>query len=166
MSTRVAEEHDAGDPIVRRTKITAVNHASMHTVIEANEGTIITDEPVQHGGTGKAATPLETVLAALCGCESVTFNKAAKEFGFDYERIDFEAEFTLDLRGLQGNRNVRPHFQTVRMQATVHTDEPLERLEEIVEETEARCPVYNLINDAGVDVQTVWLRRESDASSD
>jgi len=28
----------------------------------------------------------------------------------------------------------------------------------VVEETQNRCPVYNLIKDAGVKIDTVWLR--------
>ncbi|HEX6221488.1 MAG TPA: OsmC family protein, partial [Acidimicrobiia bacterium] len=104
-------------------------------------------------------SPLQTVLAALCGCESVTFNRAAKEFGFEYESISYAAEFTIDIRGRLGNRQVRRHFQTVRLEATVVTSESEERLREVVEETEARCPVYNLIADAGVKLEARWIRR-------
>ena len=58
-----------------------------------------------------------------------------------------------------GVDEVRPHFQTVRVQATVETDESPERLAEVVQETERRCPVFNLINDAGVNIQVQWVRR-------
>jgi uncharacterized OsmC-like protein len=95
----------------------------------------------------------------LCGCESVTFNRTAAELGFSYESISYEAEFTIDIRGRLGNRAVRPHFQTVRLEATVVTDETEERLREVIEETEARCPVYNLISDAGVKLEARWIRK-------
>jgi hypothetical protein len=49
-----------------------------------------------------------------------------------------------------GNPDVRPHFQTVRGRAVVDTDEGDEALASVVEETERRCPVSNLIKDAGV----------------
>jgi uncharacterized OsmC-like protein len=45
------------------------------------------------------------------------------------------------------------------MQAMVTTSETEERLREVVEETERRCPVFNLLSDADVNVQTVWVRR-------
>jgi len=52
-----------------------------------------------------------------------------------------------------GMPTVRPHFQTIRVQATVETDEPEQRLREWVAETERRCPVFNLIFDAGVKIE-------------
>jgi hypothetical protein len=43
---------------------------------------------------------------------------------------------------------VRPHFQTVRVRAVVATAEPMSALAAVIEETEARCPVMNLLADA------------------
>jgi uncharacterized OsmC-like protein len=40
-----------------------------------------------------------------------------------------------------------------------HSNEPVERLRDVVEETEARCPVFNLISDAGVNLEANWVRR-------
>jgi hypothetical protein len=36
----------------------------------------------------------------------------------------------------------------------------------VAEETEARCPVFNLIKDAGVDLEVVWIRRAGTRRSD
>ncbi len=83
---------------------------------------------------------------------------------FDYVSIDFEAEYSIDIRGRMGVRGVRQHFQTVRVEATVVTDESEERLREVVEETEARCPVFNLIKDAGVKLQVRWIRQPRPAA--
>ncbi len=89
----------------------------------------------------------------------MTFRRTATEFDFAYEHIEFEAAFTIDIRGRMGKRNVRAHFQTIRLQATVTTDESEERLAAVVAETEARCPVFNLVMDAGVKTEMVWLRK-------
>jgi uncharacterized OsmC-like protein len=160
MSTEIVSEADASEPLLRRKTLTAHNAATMRTVIDcAEHGTLITDEPKAHGGTGEGPSPLQTVLGALAGCESVTFHRTAAEFDFHYESITYEAEFTIDIRGRLGNRSVRPHFQTVRLEATVVTDEPEERLREVVAETESRCPVYNLISDAGVKLEARWIRK-------
>ena len=105
-----------------------------------------------HGGSGEGPTPLQAVLGALCGCEAVTFRRTATELGLAYSALDFEAAFTIDIRGRQGNRSVRPHFQTVRVRAVVSTAEPLEKLAAAIDETEARCPVLNLLLDAKVDL--------------
>jgi uncharacterized OsmC-like protein len=154
------------EPIIRRKSLTAYNEAGMLTVIDAGEhGSFATDEPVEHGGTGEGPSPLQTVLGALCGCESVTFNRTAAERGFEYRRITFEAEYTIDIRGRMGDPDVRPHFQTVRVEAIVDTDESEEALASIVEETERRCPVFNLIRDAGVRADISWLRSVSSAGS-
>lgn len=160
MATEIASAFDVTEPIVRRKMLSATNHAGMYTEIDFGEfGAFATDEPVSHGGTGEGPSPLQTVLGALCGCESVTFHRTATEMGFAYSGIEFEAEFTIDIRGRLGVDGVRPHFQTIRVQATVTTPESEDRLAEVVEETERRCPVFNLIMDAGVKTQMLWVRQ-------
>ena len=164
MARDVVNEQDLIEPIVRRKRVTVSNDGSMMAAHDYGEfGTFVTDEPIAHGGTGEGPSPLQAVVGALCGCESVTFNRTAGEMGFSYEGIEFEAEFAIDIRGRMGVRGVRQHFQSVRVQATVTTSESAERLAEVIEETEARCPVYNLINDAGVKIDVQWIRRESAA---
>ena len=169
MTGRVVEEHDPAASVVRKRRITARNEATMRTDFEVVADTLVashrftTDEPVGGGGTGAGPTPLTTVLAALCGCESVTFNRTAAEMGLAYTSIDFIADYTIDIRGRNGDRAVRPHFQSVRMEATVTTEASAEELAAVVAETEARCPVFNLLSDASVNIQTVWIRRDPTA---
>jgi uncharacterized OsmC-like protein len=159
MSTEVTSERDSPTPIIRRKTLTARSEG-MRTVIDYGEfGRIVTDEPVAHGGTGAGPSPLQAVLGALCGCEAVTFSRTAAELGFEYAGIDFEAEFKIDIRGRLGNRDVRRHFQVVRVVATVETEASEAALRAIVEETEARCPVFNLVHDAGVRCEMRWVRR-------
>lgn len=165
MGTTVSDAPDAdGASTIRRRRLRAVNDGSMRTVIACDGGgEVITDEPVEHGGTGTGPSPLQTVVAALCGCEGVTFNRTAAEYGFAYAGLTFDAEYTLDIRGRSGDRGVRPYFQTVRVEVRVRTDESVERLREVVAETEARCPVYNLISAAGVALEVTWLREPTTA---
>ena len=160
MSTEVTSERDAPDPIIRRKTLTAARSDGMRTVIDYGEfGQIVTDEPIPHGGTGAGPSPLQAVLGALCGCEAVTFARTAAEYGFEYGGVDFEAEFKIDIRGRMGNRDVRPHFQIVRVVATVGTTASEQALRAVVEETERRCPVFNLVADAGVRCEMRWVRR-------
>ena len=44
------------------------------------------------------------------------------------------------------------------MRAVVTTSEPIGKLAAVIEETEARCPVMNLLLDAKVDLRMEWLR--------
>lgn len=162
MATEVVSASQADKPIIRRKRLSAHNRATMRTEIDTGEfGRFVTDVPRAHGGTGEGPSPLQVVVGALCGCESVTFNRTAQEMGFSYDSIDFAAEYSIDIRGRMGVRGVRQHFQTVRVEATVVTDENEDRLREAVEETEARCPVFNLINDAGVKLEVRWIRQPS-----
>ncbi|MFZ5609382.1 MAG: OsmC family protein [Pseudomonadota bacterium] len=162
MATTVVSEHDVTKPIIVRKVLSARNDAGMRTEVSTAEfGGFAMDEPTAHGGTGTAPSPLQVVLGALCGCESVTFNRAAAEMGFRYSGIDFAAAFTIDIRGRKGVRGIRPHFQTVKLEATVKTDESEARLRAVVEETEARCPVFNLLQDANVRLETLWIRKAS-----
>lgn len=164
MTSNIVDQRDLTKPIVRRKQLSARTDATMLTHIDFGEyGDFATDEPVAHGGSGEGPSPLQAVLGALCGCESVTFRRTSTEMGFEYSAIEFEAEFTIDIRGRLGVREVRPHFQTIRVVATVTTSETPERLAEVVEETEKRCPVYNLVIDAGVNAEMTWVRKLPDA---
>jgi uncharacterized OsmC-like protein len=143
---------------VRRKTLSAHNAAAMRTVVDCGEyGQLTFNEPTAHGGTGQGPSPLQAVLAALCGCEAVTFRRTATERGFNYDDLDFDAAFTIDICGRQGDGSVRAHFQTVRVRAVVATAEPLEPLAEVSAETEARRPVMNLLIDAKLDVRIEWV---------
>lgn len=146
-----------GEFIRRRQVSASTTGDTMRTVLDYSEaGVQVTDEPVVAGGGGSGPTPLQSVLGALCGCEAVTFRRTATEYEFAYERIDFAAACTIDIRGRSGDRSVRQHFQTVRLSARVVTAESQEALDRLVEEVEARCPVMNLMKDAGVRLDVRW----------
>ncbi len=55
-------------------------------------------------------------------------------------------------------RCVVPHCQSVKVEARVRTTESEARLKAVAEETEAHCPVFNLIKDAEARIQMVWIR--------
>jgi uncharacterized OsmC-like protein len=161
MTSKVVSQESFDQPVIRRKSLTAHNEGGMKTVLDFGEaGRGVTDEPVAQGGTGEGPTPLQAVVGALCGCESVTFHRTARELGFQYQGIEFEANFTIDIRGRMGVQGVRPHFQSVRVQARVTTAESEERLRRVVEETERRCPVFNLLSDARVNLEMVWIRQQ------
>ena len=155
----VVNQIDFSNPIVRKKIITASNDGSMASRINFGDfSDFIYDEPSQHGGSDLGPTPLTGVLASQAQSEAVTFNRTAKEYEFKYDGIEFSAAFTIDIRGRSGLRGVVPHFQTVKVEAEITTEEEISFLEKVVDETELRCPVYNLIKDAGVKIETVWVR--------
>jgi len=163
----MSEIYDPGhDKWLRRKTLTAVNDASMRTVIDVGEyGQYNLDEPIQHDGSGTGPSPLQSVLGALCGCEAVTFRRTATEKGFKYDSINFDAAFTIDIRGRLGDRTVRQHFKTVQVRAIVATEESVDDLVALIDETEARCPVMNLLLDSNVDLTITWVRQSSEGLS-
>jgi uncharacterized OsmC-like protein len=145
------------EDFMRRKTLTAYTEGTMKTIIDYSEfGIGVTDEPAAHGGQSAGPSPLQAVLGALCGCEAVTFRRTATEMGFDYDRIEFDAAFTIDIRGRMGDREVRPHFQSVKLHVKVTTAQSADELAAVIQETEARCPVMNLIADAGVALDVRW----------
>lgn len=120
---------------------------------------IIMDEPEALGGTDSGPNPMEYVVAALSGCTSVMISLIAQEKNFTFQGAEFENTGILDLRGLMGVDGVSPHFQKVRFTVTLDTIESDERIEELKHDVEKRCPVYNLLKDAGVQCQTKWVRK-------
>lgn len=119
---------------------------------------VVTDEPDSLGGTNTAPSPLETTIAALVGCDGVIINGVAKAMGFDYSRVEFEAEGVIDVRGPKGVRGIRPYFERIDMTITVTTPEPDDRFEKLQANVEFRCPVMNLMRSADVALNVEWRK--------
>lgn len=117
----------------------------------------IVDEPTNLGGTDEGPNPLEYLLGALSTCTSIMVAFIAKEQNFAYKGLEFSNSGTLDLRGLNGVEGVTTYFQTITFEAVFETEESQEKLVTLKEAVEKRCPVYNLIKDAGVQLETNWI---------
>lgn len=138
-------------------KITAVSEG-MQTRARSKNHTLIIDEPQQMGGKDEGPNPLGTLLSALAGCENVIANMVAKEMNFDLQGIEFDIRGEFDMRGLMGDPNVRPYFEKVTINAKVKTSESEERIKELQEKTDSRCPVYTTLKAAGVEMVPNWVK--------
>jgi uncharacterized OsmC-like protein len=123
-----------------------------------NFPTFSIDEPVELGGEDTAPNPVEYVLAGLNGCNGVMIPLVAQELDFTFSGIDFETTGIIDTRGLMGVEGVSPHFQKIRFQVNIQTEESEERVEQLKNEVERRCPVFNLFVDAGIEIDTKWRK--------
>lgn len=119
---------------------------------------LVIDEPQQMGGTDQGADPLATMLGSLAGCETVIANMVAKEIDFDLQNISFDVKGTLDMRGLMGTADVKPYFNTVTIDAKVETSESQERVEQLQEITDQRCPVFTTLKAADIDLNVKWTK--------
>jgi len=151
------------DPETKRMVVRSVrgtNDATTRTEISVgNHAMFTTDEPKSSGGTETGPTPLETTLAALVGCESVMIHNVASAMNFEYEGVELEASGIMDLRGPKGVPGIRPYFESVDLTVIVYTSESEERFAQLVRNAEVRCPVMNLLRDAGAIVTADWQIR-------
>ncbi len=118
---------------------------------------LVTDEPESRGGTNQGATPVETVMGGLCGCDAVITYNVAKLLDFEYGDIEYVCDAEIDPRGVHGVEGYRPYFEKVTLKKTIRTNEPADRIEKLKRNDEQRCPVSNLIRDAGVDLHIEWV---------
>jgi putative redox protein len=130
----------------------------IQTVLKDGDHTITIDEPENMGGKDSGPNPLSTLLSSLAGCENVIANMVAKEIGFDLQGIEFNVKGTLDPRGMMGDPNVKPYFENVVINAEVKTDESEERVKELQEKTDQRCPVFTTLKAAGIELEPNWSK--------
>ncbi|MDO6654962.1 OsmC family protein [Anaerobacillus sp. 1_MG-2023] len=138
-------------------KITAVSKG-MNTTGDSKGHKVIIDEPAQMGGTDEGANPLATLLISLAGCENAIANMVAKEINFDLQGIEFDVRGELDPSGMMGADGVRPYFQKVTVNAQVNTSETEERVQELKEIVDARCPVFTTLKAADVEMVPNWIK--------
>ncbi|MFC3345223.1 OsmC family protein [Paenibacillus abyssi] len=130
----------------------------MQTIAKAKRHEVVIDEPPATGGTDSGPNPLQLLLCALAGCENIVSNFVAKEINFDLQEIEFSIEGQVDLRGVMGDPDVRPYYQNISVSAKVKTSESAERVQELKEKTDLRCPVFTTLKAAGVEMTTVWTK--------
>lgn len=128
--------------------------------VEAKAGnhSLTLDEGSQMGGKDQGPNPLQATLSALASCENVTAHMAAKEMNFDLQGIAFEISGKFDPKGFMGDPEVRPYFQSVEVKAVVKTSESDERIQELQEKVESRCPVYTMMKAAKVEMKDQWTK--------
>jgi putative redox protein len=130
------------------------------TEVKAGAHTFFIDEPKNLGGNDKGSNPLNTLLGSLAGCENAIANIVAKEMKFNLNGIDFKIQGTLDPRGLMGDASVKQYFETITIEAVVDTDESNERIQELKEKTDSRCPVFNILKDTNfIKIQSTWRKK-------
>ncbi len=138
-------------------KITAVSKG-MNTTGKSHDHTVVIDEPANMGGTDEGANPLATLLISLAGCENAIANFVAKEIDFDLQGIDFEINGDIDPKGMMGDKSVRPYFQKITVNAKVQTSESEDRIKELQEIVDSRCPIYTTMVAADVEMVPNWVK--------
>ncbi|MEZ7897593.1 MAG: OsmC family protein [Flaviflexus sp.] len=126
------------------------------TDITSGEFSFRVSEPAALGGNNSGPNPFQYLIGAFEGCIAVVVETVAKEQGLTIDAVDISITGTLDLRGFEGVEGVSPHFQCVVGEVNIKADITASEFATLVTETERRCPIYNLIRDAGVTPQISW----------
>jgi len=133
-----------------------------------------TDTPAKDGGTDTAAEPVETMLAALIGCEQATAHFVGRLLRprLVIRRIDFELQAERDVRGSAW----RPIAEAPPVPAQVTriwgsakvavdgdaTNDDIAALGKIVHE---RCPVASMVRNSGCALEVRWELMAPSSSS-
>ncbi|WP_054952217.1 OsmC family protein [Flaviflexus massiliensis] len=124
--------------------------------VTSGEFSFRVSEPQALGGNNSGPNPFQYLIGAFEGCIAVVVETVSKEQNFDIDSADISISGTLDLRGFEGVEGVSPHFQSVVGEVNIGANLDAEQFAFLVTETERRCPIYNLIKDAGVTPQISW----------
>lgn len=117
---------------------------------------IKTDEPMHLGGTNKAPTPGEILLAALGSCQATTISGYAITLGIKLDKIRVITHGDIDMRGMMAfDYFTRPGFSKISLLVEIESSEPEHRLKEISVLSTQHCPLLDTIaNPVSVECQT------------
>ena len=101
------------------------------------------DEPPVLLGKDQGANPVEFVLHALAACLTTSMVYHAAAQGIKIDSVESRLEGDLDLRGFLGlTQEVRPGYKNLRVQFTVKSDAPAEKLRELTQYS----PVFDIVS--------------------
>jgi len=99
------------------------------------------------GGSGLELCSGDMLLEALVACAGVTLKAVATALEFRLHGATVEAEGDLDFRGTLGVSKEAPvGFRAIRLRLKLETDEPRERIDQLVKLTERYCVVFQTLN--------------------
>ena len=109
------------------------------------------------GGSGMELCSGDMLLEALVACAGVTLKAVSTALGITLKKGVVSAEGDLDFRGTLGVDKEAPvGFAQIRLTFDVDTDEPQEKLDQLLKLTERYCVVYQTIKSGPpVDVKMV-----------
>ena len=165
--------HDGGveqEETLKHRKSYQISGQGRGSAVEMTTNTgheLFTDVPKKMGGTDTAPQPVEHLLAALIGCAQATaiFVGRNMEPRLVIDKIEFDIQAHRDARGalqqpIEEIPDIPARLQYVSGTATVFfkgsTSVSPEQLHLLGEQTEARCPVANMMLASGCTMDIKW----------
>lgn len=104
-------------------------------LIVAGDHRIVTDEPVDLGGTNAGPSPLELLAASLASCTATTIEMYAEHKGWELGEVKVKVEYEPAKRG------AATRFKVALCMPPGLDDEQMRRIQEIA----AKCPVHRTL---------------------
>lgn len=111
-----------------------IHKAHYATQISSATNTLIADEPISHGGTGKGFAPMELLAASLAACTSITLRMYADRKEWELESIEVMVD-------IERNNDVSTFKRTIDLKGNF-TEEQTHKLLDIAN----HCPIHKILN--------------------
>jgi len=104
------------------------------------------DHPAVLVGRDSGPTPVEFVLHALAACLTAGLANIAAARGVQLTQVRSTVSGDIDLNGILGlDPDVRNGYQNITVRFTVKGDAPAEKLRELVQQSQARSAVFDIL---------------------
>lgn len=145
-AARLREDPAAGHvrPNVQTRLIEDV-HAESRFVQYDKDFAFACDEADSRAGKGEHPSPLRYFLSGLAFCQQVWYAKGAALVGVELEDLELDVRTYMDMRGEHLIDDVPPNPQWIVIEARVSSPSDPASVVAMVDEANARCPVYNLV---------------------
>lgn len=128
-----------------RTRLIADVQAQSDFVQYGKEFSFRCDESDDRAGKGEAPSPLRYFLSGLAFCQQVWYAKGAALVGIEIEELEIDVRTYMDMRGEHLIDGIPPNPQWIVIEARVTSSGTGAQVLRMVDEANARCPVYNLV---------------------
>lgn len=140
MKQRFVTGSRAEDMITNKAEVKLVRDQNSETIVRGFS--LVQDEPVSVGGTGKGPTPTDFLVTSVGFCENVIFVRNASLAGLSIDSLETFVSGSWDRRGLFEIDGVSPHFKLITVETRVSTKDPVEKVVDVANLTHRRCPVH------------------------
>ena len=124
------------------------------TKMKVRDLSILTDEPVERGGTNNAPSPTETMLASLIGCTNVITQKIAAKHGIDALGLKIGVTAQFDRRGVSLEDEIKVPFSEIdlKIELTTNSDD----VTVLQTDLSKYCPISKILRESGTKVNEHW----------
>jgi hypothetical protein len=114
-----------------------------HSFAAIDGYTVEADEPAGLGGTDKAPTPTQILLAALGHCQAITLKIYAEGLGLQLDKVQVKVTGIVDLRGYfsipdEHGEPLFPGLDEVIIKTNIESKEPRDRILGLIEASKGR----------------------------